>query len=89
MKTKSELQKAVLNAKVWNEKNPDMRPMKWLSVLPNGYTIETWYDRCSQNWITQFKDEKGNQAHHDFGYVDSDYSGCAEHAKKNHFSYLQ
>lgn len=32
-----------------------------LSTLSNGYTIYTWYDRQSRNWITQYRDAEGNQ----------------------------
>lgn len=32
-----------------------------LETFPNGFTVETWYDRRSRNWITQTKDAEGNQ----------------------------
>ena len=30
-------------------------------TLSNGYTVDTWWDRQSRNWITQILDSEGNQ----------------------------
>ena len=40
-----------------------------LDRFPNGFTVETWYDRSSRNWITQTKDAEHNQI------GDATYSG--------------
>lgn len=30
-------------------------------LLPGGWRVETWYDRHTRNWVSQLKDDNGNQ----------------------------
>ncbi len=38
------------------------------------FTVETWYDRQSRNWITQLKDQNNNE-------IESAYSGSKDGAR--------
>lgn len=44
------------------------------------YTVETWYDRRSRNWITQTKDAAGNQIS-DATYTGNRISANLAHAE--------
>ncbi len=42
------------------------------------FTVETWFDRSSRNWITQIKDLDGNQV------GDAMFAGRRDSAAVNH-----
>lgn len=49
-----------------------------LTTFPNQYTIFTWYDRQSRNWITQYRDSEGNQI------GNAEFSGNKKDANETH-----
>ncbi len=57
-----------------------------MTIFDNGFSVETWYDRQSQAFVTQIKDPNKNVLDTDDLHMpgDSDYAGTVAWAKLNH-----
>lgn len=53
--------------------------MKKITKLKSGLGfVETWYDKVTRNWVTQIKDNAGNQV------GDAEYSGDTKSSEVAH-----
>lgn len=57
-----------------------------MTKFDNGMSVETWWDRFSQAFITQIKDAEGNVLDKDDLHMlgNSNYAGTVDWAKLNH-----